>query len=70
VATVALSEIVRRSVLRLLVTAKVVSSSPIIATLMIAAIHSSETSGFKRSTRHHIPEDGILHSHRRENFKS
>jgi hypothetical protein len=24
----------------------------------------------KISTRHHIPEDGILHSHRRENLKS
>jgi hypothetical protein len=23
-----------------------------------------------RSTRRHIPEDGILHSHRCENFKS
>jgi hypothetical protein len=23
-----------------------------------------------RSTRRHIPEDGILHSHRRENLKS
>jgi hypothetical protein len=22
------------------------------------------------ATRHHIPEDGIIHSHRRENFKS
>jgi hypothetical protein len=32
---------------------------------------SSETSvQFTRSTRRHIPEDGILHSHRRENLKS
>jgi hypothetical protein len=31
----------------------------------------SKTSGhFTGSTRRHIPEDGILHSHRRENFKS
>jgi hypothetical protein len=27
-------------------------------------------SGHTRSTRCHIPEDGILHSHHRENFKS
>jgi hypothetical protein len=32
---------------------------------------SSETSvQFKRSTLRHIPEDGILHSHRCENLKS
>jgi hypothetical protein len=33
-------------------------------------IRSSETSVNKISTRRHIPEDGILHSHRRENLKS
>jgi hypothetical protein len=32
--------------------------------------NSSETSVHTRSTRHHIPENGILHSHRRENLKS
>jgi hypothetical protein len=31
---------------------------------------SSETSVHTRSTRRHIPEDGILHSHRHENLKS
>jgi hypothetical protein len=31
---------------------------------------SSETSLHTRSARRHIPEDGILHSHRRENLKS
>jgi hypothetical protein len=31
------------------------------------AIRSSETSVHTRSTQYHIPEDGILHSHRREN---
>jgi hypothetical protein len=34
------------------------------STLKMEAIHSSETSvQFTRSTRHHIPEDGILHLH-------
>jgi hypothetical protein len=28
------------------------------------------TSVHTRSTRRHIPEDGILHSHRRKNFRS
>jgi hypothetical protein len=34
------------------------------------AIRSSETAVHTRSTRRHIPEDDILHSHRRENLKS
>jgi hypothetical protein len=34
------------------------------------AIHSSETSVHTRSTRRHIPEDGILHSHSCETVKS
>jgi hypothetical protein len=40
------------------------------STLKMEAISSSETSVHTRSTRRHIPEDGILHSHRRENLKS
>jgi hypothetical protein len=59
-----------RSVLRLLVTANVVPSLPLLVTLMMEAIRSSETWGLTRATRRNIPEYGIPHSHRRENLKS
>jgi hypothetical protein len=39
------------------------------STLKIEAIRSSETPVHTRSTRHHIPEDGILHGRHSENLK-
>jgi hypothetical protein len=47
-----------------------VPSSPILVTLTNETPSSSETSIRTRGTRRNIPEDDILHSHRRENLKS
>jgi hypothetical protein len=48
-----------RSLRRLLVTANVVASSPILVSLMMEVICSTETSVLTRTTSRNIPDDGI-----------
>jgi hypothetical protein len=58
------------SELQLLISANVDPNSLVLVTLMIEAIHFSESSTLTRTTRSHIPEDVIIHSQCRENLRS
>jgi hypothetical protein len=42
----------------------------VVRTDVSEALNSSKRRFLTRATRRNIPEDGILHSHRRENLKS
>jgi hypothetical protein len=55
--------------IEMLVTAKVLGSL-ILYILIMEAVYSCEMSALTRATRRHIPQNSILHSQRRENFKS
>jgi hypothetical protein len=65
-----IAQVFIRSVLRLLVAANIVPSSPILTILIMDATHSSETSVLARAILCNIAEDGILYNHCRENLKS
>jgi hypothetical protein len=59
-----------RSVLRLLVTANVVSISPILLTLMMEAIRFSGTSVLTRATGYHIPDDDMVDGQQKYEHKT
>jgi hypothetical protein len=57
------------SAVQLIVTVNVGPSSLILLTMMMNVTRFSETSVPTTATRRHIPEDGNLHGHHRDNLK-
>jgi hypothetical protein len=63
--------IILRFLRRLLISANITPSSPVLLNVMAEEIFFFETSSvLTRATRFHFPEDGVLHSHGLENLKS
>jgi hypothetical protein len=60
----------RGNMLRLLANADVIPTSLVVFTLNMEAIRYSEKSVLARAKGRNIPENDILHSHRRENLKT
>jgi hypothetical protein len=65
-----IASIIRATIISELGTTLAVNNQSTLDTLKTEALLSSETSVLTRAIRRNITEEGILHSHGRENLKS